>query len=172
MVLIIKIKRDGMDIHRTAKSLGKFGSWRIQVVRKVHLGGLWQSRWQATHRQITSGKGHTRGTWKCRIIRSDLVCSTLVPATDYKAIIVPVCTCEWDQMFVYGRHTIDSFLHMCSRTGTTSSRPYPALCPVGRDRFAHFNASYRTFNSFFVMSSWKFRSFFWLDMLIGQILIF
>ena len=52
-------------------------------------------------------------------------------------------------MFVYVRHTVDSFLHTCNRTRTTSSRPYTALCPVGRDRFAHFNASYGTLNSFF-----------------------
>ena len=40
MMQIIKIKRDGMDIHRTAKSLEKSGPCRIQVVRKVHSGGL------------------------------------------------------------------------------------------------------------------------------------
>ena len=35
---------------------------------------------------------------------SDLACSTLGPATNYKVVIVPVCACEWDQMFVYGQH--------------------------------------------------------------------
>ena len=34
----------------------------------------------------------------------DLIGSTLGPATDYKVVIVPVCACEWDQMFVYGQH--------------------------------------------------------------------
>ena len=35
MMLIIKIKRDGMGIREAAKSLGKSGSWGIQMVRKI-----------------------------------------------------------------------------------------------------------------------------------------
>ena len=62
--------------------------------------------------------------------------------------------------------------HLLNGTKTASSGPYTALCPVDRGNFAYFNASYRVLNSFFVMSSWKFHSFFWFDMLTGQILIF
>ena len=55
------------------------------------------------------------------------------------------------------------FLHICGRTGTRSSRPYTVLCPVDRGIFAHFNAPYRNLEFLFCASSWKSRSFFWLE---------
>ena len=64
------------------------------------------------------------------------------------------------------------FLHMYSRTRTASSRPYTELCSVEKGNFARFNMSYKALNSFFVALSWKFHSFFWFDVLTGQILIF
>ena len=63
------------------------------------------------------------------------------------------------------------FLHMYSRTRTASSRPYTALCSVDRGNFAHFNASYKILNSFFVALSWKSYSFFWFDMALSKFLI-
>ena len=135
---------------------------------------MWQGRrGEASNDwQTVLGKEHTRGTWKCYIIGSELICSALGLATNYKVVIVPVYACEWDQMFVYCRHTVNSFLHMCNRTRTASSGPYTVLCYVKKDNSTHFNMSYKILNSFFVTLSWKFHSFFRFDVLTGQILIF
>ena len=38
MMLIIKIKRDGMGIREAARSLEKSDSWGVQVARKVQTG--------------------------------------------------------------------------------------------------------------------------------------
>ena len=51
---------------------------------------------------------YSRRNWYVLPLGLSLITKLLLylsaPVTNYKVVIVPVCACEWDQMFVYGQH--------------------------------------------------------------------